>query len=650
MSFHHKLYTTRCLSPLAYALSLAFSTSYAYADNNDDNTGHVETIVITASQTEHSQLDAPATVTVITREELAEKPVQDLLDALRGSSGLSFIGRQVGGRRVLSLRGMESRHSLFLIDGQRVSASDDVFGHSDFQYDWIPLDAIERIEIVRGPLSSLYGSEALGGVINIITRQHLDKVSGNLSVRAGNEQGGGDSHSIGGQLNLPLHEKLSLRIEANRGAQDAVADQDDATLDIFEAQEQSQAAATFSWFPQHGHRLDLNLLTGNEERWMDTNNYGAPPVYRNTYELNRDQHSLRYRFDSTEFAAELRHYRTELSQENRKTQGFTPTATQVLIDEINDGHVTWSGVNQHVLTLGAEQREETLEHPAFVGGEDSAGQNAVYVQDEWQLATALNLTVGVRRDDHDMFGGETSPRAYLVWRPAEHVSVKTGFGGGFRAPSLKQVSPDYRFIGPHSFVGNGDLKPERSDSRELGVEFDNDSSHARVTVFSNDIDDLIGTVCIENCTAPRGRVFQYVNLEQARIRGAELEGGHRFGEKWELTANYAYLDGHNTATDKPLPERPRHTLNLALNYHGEQLNSALRNEYLGEQSVYTTTAVETLPTYNVWHLDLGWRVSADWQIRGGVSNLTDVDLAEKSELFSYLEHGRRYWLGLNASF
>ena len=102
---------------------------------------------------------------------------------MRGAPGLTLSPRQVGGRKTLALRGLEGKHTLTLIDGRRISPSDDVVGHSDYQYGWLPMSAVERIEIIRGPMSALYGSEALGGVINLITRQPKDKWIGSVSLR-----------------------------------------------------------------------------------------------------------------------------------------------------------------------------------------------------------------------------------------------------------------------------------------------------------------------------------------------------------------------------------------------------------------------------------------------------------------------------------
>ena len=134
--------------------------------------GAPQTIVVTATRHAMAALDAPAAMSVVTREEIAARGADDVLDALRGETGVSLQGRSIGGRKVISLRGMDSKHTLFLVDGRRIGASDGVVGHSDFQYDWIAVEDVDRIEVVRGPLSVLYGSEAMGGVVNVFPDRH----------------------------------------------------------------------------------------------------------------------------------------------------------------------------------------------------------------------------------------------------------------------------------------------------------------------------------------------------------------------------------------------------------------------------------------------------------------------------------------------
>lgn len=129
-----------------------------------------ETMVVTASSVEQNLKDAPASISVITQEDLQRKPVQNLKDVLKEVPGVQLTN-EGDNRKGVSIRGLDSSYTLILVDGKRVNSRNAVFRHNDFDLNWIPVDSIERIEVVRGPMSSLYGSDALGGVVNIITKK-----------------------------------------------------------------------------------------------------------------------------------------------------------------------------------------------------------------------------------------------------------------------------------------------------------------------------------------------------------------------------------------------------------------------------------------------------------------------------------------------
>ncbi len=140
-----------------------------------------ETMVVTASSVEQNLKDAPASISVITQEDLQRKPVQNLKDVLKEVPGVQLTN-EGDNRKGVSIRGLDSSYTLILVDGKRVNSRNAVFRHNDFDLNWIPVDSIERIEVVRGPMSSLYGSDALGGVVNIITKKIGQKWSGTVTV------------------------------------------------------------------------------------------------------------------------------------------------------------------------------------------------------------------------------------------------------------------------------------------------------------------------------------------------------------------------------------------------------------------------------------------------------------------------------------
>ena len=159
-------------------------------------------LVVTATLTERDVRDAPGSVTVITREDLDASPARDLFDAVREAPGVTIRGVGLGGRRVVNIRGLDSKHVLLLSDGRRVTATDEYIGHSDYGYAWVPLPDVERIEIVRGPLSALYGTDAMGGVINVITRPVGEDWRGAVRILGGvTDHGrGGDEYQLGASL------------------------------------------------------------------------------------------------------------------------------------------------------------------------------------------------------------------------------------------------------------------------------------------------------------------------------------------------------------------------------------------------------------------------------------------------------------------
>ena len=161
-------------------ISSAMSVAWAESKNSIDV---LDDVIVTATRSAINTAEAPGSVTVITRKEIEQKNADSLLETLRGSAGISLQGVGTGGRKGLSLRGMSSKHTLILIDGKRIPSTNDSIGpNTDYQYDWIANNNIERIEIVRGPMSVLYGADALGGVINIITRKPTKKFEGDIQL------------------------------------------------------------------------------------------------------------------------------------------------------------------------------------------------------------------------------------------------------------------------------------------------------------------------------------------------------------------------------------------------------------------------------------------------------------------------------------
>lgn len=610
-------------------------------------------LVVTASRSEHSLADAPASVSVITAEQIKARGAGNLLEALRGVPGLSLNGRQVGGRKTLSIRGAEDRHTLVLIDGRRISSTDDTIGHSDYQYGWVAMEQIERIEVVRGPMSALYGSEAVGGVINIITRKGGQQWHGGASVRGELGEGpAGDGHQMSASASGPLGEwfDLALGVEDRRRAP-TPRPENKATSDI-EGQDRQSGNLRLGFTPSEGQRLQLDMLRSEETRRRHEQNTRLParPYYLDTYDLQRRQDALTWQADWSLLRSELRYSEAEFEVNNKRSNNIAATRPQRLEDRVWDGNLAFALGDSHSLTLGAERREEFLENAGLTGGSDSALHKALYVQDEIALADDWALTLGTRLDHHAIFGSESSPRAYLVWRASPELTIKGGYGEAFRAPTLKQISPNYVGAeGPHTFLGNADIQPETSRSWEIGADWRDEQSAYTATLFRSEIKDLIYYNLLRR-VGPRS-IYQYDNISEARIDGLEVALRRALGGGFSLASSMTWLDARDRDSDDKLTGRPEFSATPSLAWQQGAWGAELEWQYIGQQTLKNAAGqLKRAPAYSLVSLSGSYRVDEHLTLRAGLNNAGDLRLEDKSELFGYVEDGRTLWLGLEASF
>ncbi len=620
-------------------------TGMAKAAPDPAAAAHLDRITVTATLSAQDARTAPATVSIVDREELERRAPPTLLEALRGLPGFTLSPRQVGGRKTFSLRGLEGKHVLVLIDGRRVSASDDVVGHSDYQYGWLPMDSVERIEVIRGPMSTLYGSEALGGVVNIITRRPHGAWGGELRLRSQQllEGEGGDGYRTGVSASGGLGERAGLRLEAERGRLDPAIRPEDPRYAEQEGTQPRSAGAQLHVDLGESQRLDAGWRGGQEDRWYpDVSRAGV--AFENRYRLDRAQAHAGWRGEFDAFTGQLRAYRSRIDIRNFRSNGVAATRPQYLRDSVVDGHAIFP-LGAHRLTAGFELREEFLRNAGLTRGEDNATQRAFFVQDEWTLTDRLGFTGGLRHDRHEFFGGELSPRAYFVYEAGEAWVLKAGYGHAFKAPTLKQISPDYVGAeGPHTFLGNGDIRPESSDSLELAADWLQGPFNLRASLFETRVRDLITYRLIERI-GPRS-VYLYDNVDRARVRGLEAGGSAELGAGFRLEADLTLLRTRDRNSGGELRYRPRHALSAHLDWNRGPWSARIGAERTGTQLASATR----LPTYTLWNASLSRELGDHAQVRLGLENLGNLRLAEESSEFGYVERGRSASLALRLNF
>ncbi|OVX13816.1 catecholate siderophore receptor CirA [Klebsiella quasipneumoniae] len=644
----------------ASVVSLAFP---ALADVNE------ETLVVTASATEQSVKDAPASISVITQQDLQRKPVQNLKDVLRDVPGVQLTN-EGDNRKGVSIRGLSSSYTLILVDGKRVNSRNAVFRHNDFDLNWIPVDAIERIEVVRGPMSSLYGSDALGGVVNIITKKIGQKWTGTLSADTTIQEhrDRGDTWNgqfftsgplIDGVLGMKAYGSLAKRAKDDPQSSSNAAGET-PRIEGFTSRDGN---VEFAWTPNDNH--DFTAGYGFDRQDRDSDSLDRNRLERENYSLS---HNGRWEMGNSE----LKFYGEKVDNKNPGQNGTITSESNA----IDGKYVLPLDMINQLVTFGGEWRHDKLKDPVNLssGGQStSASQYALFIEDEWRIIEPLALTTGIRMDDHQTYGDHWSPRAYLVYNATDTVTVKGGWATAFKAPSLLQLNPDWTTNscrGSCSIIGNPDLKPETSESFELGLYYRGEEGwlqdvEGSITTFQNNVDDMIDVlrtfsaseapgypnfVGWKTVNGKRVPIFRYFNVNKARIKGVETEVKIPFGDEWKLTVNYTYNDGRDLSNggDKPLQTLPFHTANGTLDWKPlDDWSFYVTANYTGQQRAVSATG-KTPGGYTLFDVGAAWQVTKNVKLRSGVQNVGDKDLNRDD--YSYTEEGRRYFMAVDYRF
>lgn len=616
----------------------------------------LEEMVVTAAGFEQRVEDAPASITVIEGEELRRKSYRDLGDAVRDVEGVTVNGGT--NEQDISIRGMPADYTLILVDGKRQSARESrVNGNSGYEQSFVPpAAAIERIEVVRGPMSSLYGSDAIGGVINVITRKVSPEWGGSIghdySLRQHSDEGNAGQTTF--YLNGPLREDL-LGLQVWGRFLNRQADDDLELTNGHSKADHRDLTARLAFTPSIDHDI---LLEAGATRLKNGDGLSANWSTREQ-ENNRDHFSLSHQGRWGWATSDVALYQETTSREGKATPAQTDIYGRKpeIRNRVLDAKLVVPTAH-NVSTLGLQWQENQVTDwnqglGDRVNYEFSVTQKALFAENEWSVTDDFALTGGIRLDNHEEYGNHVSPRLYAVWRATDEWTFKGGVARGFKTPELRAVVEGYAYLRRNRFVmlGNPGLKPETSTNYEASALWSNrDDLSAGVTVFYNDFQDKLSTVTTDQLW--NGYiVMDRVNVDKAVIRGLELTG------QWDITddvlvrGNYTYTDsaqktGANAGA--PLALTPKQKANLRGEWQVNDRAQAWASvSYYGEETGNTLTA-EAAPGYTTADIGGSYDITDALTLNASLNNLTDKRLDD--ETYGTVNYGRTLWMGATYNF
>ena len=685
------------LSLLSLSIFAALATNAAAKEQNTET---LDSIVVTASGTTQELRDAPASISVVNQAQLRSHPSNRLENALQDIPGVNVSGSNAN-RTDISIRGLPADYTLIMVDGRRQNTRESrPNGNGGFEGGFIPpVSAIERIEVVRGPMSSLYGSDAMGGVVNIITKNATKEWTGSVSTgfTAHDKSDFGDGYQgdffVSGPLvkdilGLQVYGGGNYRQEDNLiGASNKNKDKNlNAKLTFTPVDKQ-----TFI-FEAGRHRLEKDETPVKTIDLTTTRGTTVTPNNPSSTRASRNHWSITHQADWDVMTSELS-FSQEIAKREVSVNGVMNTRKPEIKNNVFDAKFMLP-LSNHFFVFGGQVQQAKLQDDSvtrvltktlpsgrkasraiFESSKNSVKQSALFLEDRIDIGKDILLTLGSRLDHHEKYGSHWSPRVYAVYHINDNFSLKGGVSKAFKAPSIREISESYvtsTEAGAGVIYGNKDLKPETSVNEEIGLVYTNDNGYnASITLFNTDFKNKL-TSHYTGLTDPvmKAKLYEYANVGRANIKGTEIATHIPLNEHWNVDMSYTYQHSKRQSDEDisaskmslrglPLDNTPKHAASAKLNW---QMNDALsaytRIAYKGKQiwanprNGDSKNHYRTRAAYTTVDLGTTYKFNPNVSLSLAVLNIGN-EIGERVNTNGgswTVEEGRRFWTNLNVTF
>ncbi len=574
-------------------------------------------IVVTATRTAHSVEDTLAPVTLITRADIEQSQAQSLMDLLAGLPGMDISTQGgLGKNTSLFLRGTNTGHTLFLIDGVRVGSA--TLGATAIEH--IPLQHIDRIEIVRGPRSSLYGSEAIGGIVQIFTRQGGDTTRANVSAGYGSYATSELAAGVNGPVSSGYYNIQTAFTET-----DGIDVHDTGHPDEDGYRNRSLSASFNHGIGTYGD-IALHLTHSEADNEYD-NSYDATAINKSHTLQNIISSDFKFfvgnKLDNTLRISQQRDEYNDF--ENSLANGvFDTLRRQALLQ--SDYHMN----DDHTFTLGFEKLAEEV--AASVNFAETERDNrAVFTQLQSNFGQQ-DVVLAFRQDNNEAFGHHTTGNIDWRWKFSDNASITAAYGRGFKAPTFNDL---YWPAGPYT-AGNPNLVPEQSRSAEIITRIKTEDVALTINIYQTRIEDMI------DWQPDSSFVWTPQNVNKARIQGIETTIETNIAD-WDMAFNLNLIDPRDEITNNRLQRRTSKSARLDLDRAFDKLTAGITIEAYGER-YDDADNTDKLGGYGLVNLRSSYTLAKSLSIKAKVDNLLDK---EYETIRGYNNLGRVVFVSLN---
>lgn len=603
----------------------------------------LEDMVVTATRTESKMVDVPVNTTVISAEKIADRHYLDVVDALKDVPGANVLDTGVGAyEKKVVLNGDE--RVLVLVDGKRVNIDMGTMSRASYDLNQMPdVNLIERIEVVKGHGGALYGSDAVGGVINIITKK-MDHSYGKVSMGFGSHQAR-DAKAM-----YTIKEgKTGVMVAASKYKQGYHEYKDAKT----EANKRWPVASTYE-----NEKVSVKLSqelseTSNLELGYDFSKFEGVRSYstkaKSASFSNKKTNDFYAKYDWTVNDKDqgfIQLYRNKYDYYNAGDMYETDTGFEA------QQNITLSDNNR--LVVGASYRKAKALNATSYTAEKTINNKAVFVSDQWEFAPSWTLDAGVRYDKHSTAGSKTTWSAGLNKKFDENSHAYFNWGQVFKAPTLDDLY--YYSVmewgsSKYENYGNPNLKPEKGDTWTIGYGTKiADKTSVNISYFQSKLEDAIDW---DTTYSANGSVSIARNVDKQKKNGMELSVGHELNDNWYLEASYTYIRVKNNDHGNGYVRDANYIPNMyrfGVRYHDDLWNADLflRGGSGADKSAYVDSKYMTLD------MSVAYKATKDLSFYAKGYNLFNKAYAESAGVnggtYTYPAQGRRFIIGAEYTF
>lgn len=582
-----------------------------------ENILDLDEVVVTASRYEESIMDTPVSIEVIDQEEIEESNAQNVAELLETSGGV-FLKNYGGvtGKKDIVIRGLRGKQILVLLDGQPYNNPND----GSLKFESIPVEFIEKIEVLKSPASAIYGANAMGGVINIITKEAKDIKKTNLKLESGSfdTQKYNLSHSFvnGNNSFILIYDKLSSDGHREKSS----IEREDLFLKY--NYQISQYSDLILSFKNNESETDY---PGQDEDYL-SDQYIADPnkfISSNGSTEDSDQNiNLTFKQNLENKDRKISVYNNDRTLEDLKYNSTTD------INKKGFSVIQTNYFDKHTLSYGLDLIENGVETANY---NENNLNKAIFIQNKYRYNKKTIFNLGARYDDHEEYGSEFSPRLGMVYKISENLSFNANAAESFRAPTFLNL------YYPNS--GNRDLEPEKARSYDFGFKYNSSLGIGALNFFRREIEDLIVYVP----TGPFSGINK--NTNSSIRKGMEISLGKEVLENLKINFNYTYLDSKNENSSEQIADMPYHKFGLNMKYKKGNMKYIFNNRFTGERTDYISE--EDMDSYFISDLKIIKNVNDDTELKISINNLFDKDY---EVVDGYPMPGRNYMLSIGTKF